>query len=243
MAKVIEEAGYQAAPTYQNTDAQALSALAIVDTLAAFAGYDSADRAAVEMAAIAQRLLRSGRKEQASVASAQAIILQLESLSSTLATEFGSYTPAVADDWEDPDPITPGGALDRIAGGHAGVCLVSDTEPATPADGQFWLDTAVTGSGGSGVLTVHTITADATLTASQTVILCDASTGAITVTLPAASANGGRRYFIKKIDSSAAAVTIDGNASETIDGDLTVVVRLRYRTVLIVCDGSNWHIL
>jgi hypothetical protein len=153
------------------------------------------------------------------------------------------YTPAVPDDWEDTDPTTVVGALDRVAGGHAGVCLVSDTQPTTPGTGQVWLDTAATGTGGSGVLTVHTITADATLTASQTVILCDATTGAITVTLPAASANAGRRYFVKKIDSSANTVTIDGNASETIDGDLTATLSLQYEAVLVVCDSSNWHIL
>lgn len=154
-----------------------------------------------------------------------------------------SYTPAVPDDWEDTDPTTPGGALDRIAGGHAGVCLISDTEPTTPGNGQLWLDTDATGAAGSGVLTVNTITADTTLTSSHTAVLCDASTGAITVTLPAASANAGRRYFIKKIDSTAFTVTIDGNAFETIDGDLTAIVRSQYEAVLIVCDGSNWHLL
>lgn len=155
----------------------------------------------------------------------------------------GSYTPAVPDDWEDADPTTVVGGLDRIAGGHAGVCLVSDTEPTTPGNGQVWLDTDAAGSAGSGVLAVHTITADTTLTASRTVLLCDASTGAITVTLPAAGANAGRRYFVKKIDSSAFTVTIDGNVSETVDGDLTAVLTLQYEAVLIVCDGSNWHIL
>jgi hypothetical protein len=168
----------------------------------------------------------------------------LENSGSTVADfAAAAYTPAVPDDWEDSDPTTVVGALDRAAGGHAGVCLISAVEPTTPGNGQVWLDTAATGSGGSGVLTVDTITADATLTASQTVILCDASTGAITVTLPAASANAGRRYFVKKIDSSVFTVTIDGNAFETVDGDLTGTLTLQYEAVLIVCDGSNWHVL
>jgi hypothetical protein len=38
-------------------------------------------------------------------------------------------------------------------------------------------------------------------------------------------------------------VTIDGNAAETIDGDLTIDLTLQYESVMIVCDGSNWHII
>lgn len=154
-----------------------------------------------------------------------------------------SYTPAVPDDWENPDPTTIIGALDRIAGGRAGVALISDTEPATPATGQVWLDTDAEGSAGIGILAITTITADTTLTGSYIVVLCDASVVAITVTLPAAASNSGRRYFIKKIDSSANAVTIDANASELIDGDLTAVLTSQYEAPQIVCDGSNWHIL
>lgn len=146
--------------------------------------------------------------------------------------------------WEPNEDVwSPQRALDRIAGGHAGVVFVGPTAPAEPADGQLWLDTSTTGTGGIGVLAIATIAASTTLTTSQTVILCDASGGAIVVTLPAASANTGRRYFIKKIDSSANTVTIDGNANETIDGELTSELRSQYDTITIVSDGSNWHIL
>jgi hypothetical protein len=134
-------------------------------------------------------------------------------------------------------------ALDRLVSGHAGVVFVGPTAPTDPADGQLWLDTSTDGTGGIGVLAIATITASATLTTSQTVILCDASSGAIVVTLPAASANTGRRYFIKKIDSSANTVTIDGNANETIDGELTSELISQYDAITIVSDGSNWHIL
>jgi hypothetical protein len=82
-----------------------------------------------------------------------------------------------------------------------------------------------------------------TATNSDHVILCDASGGAFTITLPAAGGVTGIIYHIKKIDSSANAVTIDGNSAETIDGDLTIDLALQYESVMIVCDGSNWHIL
>ena len=134
-------------------------------------------------------------------------------------------------------------AITRIAEGHAGVVFVGPTAPVNPAEGQLWLDTSATGTGGTGVLTVDTLTASATLTTSQTVLLCDASGGAIVLTLPAASANTGRRYFIKKIDSSANTVTIDGNANETIDNALTIVISQQYVARFIVSDGSNWWVL
>lgn len=161
---------------------------------------------------------------------------------SDIGGDAAAYTPLDLDDWEDADPTTKTGALDRMAGGHAGVVLISPTQPTTPGNGQAWLDTSATGSAGTGVLTVNTITASITLTTSQTVVLCDASTGPIIVTLPAASGSSGRQYIIKKIDSSAFSVTIDADGVELIDGDLTAVITSQYESVSIVCDGSNWHI-
>lgn len=75
------------------------------------------------------------------------------------------------------------------------------------------------------------------------VILCDASGGAFTVTLPAASGIARKIYHVKKTDSSGNAVTVDGNASETIDGGTTAVLSAQYESIKIICDGSNWHIL
>jgi hypothetical protein len=68
----------------------------------------------------------------------------------------------------------------------------------------------------------------------------DATGGARTVNLPAASGNSGLFYTIIKSDSSANAVTIDGNSSETINGATTFVLTAQYQSVVIWCDGSNW---
>lgn len=93
-----------------------------------------------------------------------------------------------------------------------------------------------------GLITaVVTKTAIYTATASDHVILCDASGGAFTVTLPAGIT--GTEYHVKKIDSSANAVTIDGFGSETIDGDLTVDISTQYESLMFKSDGSNWHVL
>jgi ribosomal protein S4E len=75
------------------------------------------------------------------------------------------------------------------------------------------------------------------------VITCDASGGAFTVTLPAASGVAGRIYHIKKTDSSGNAVTVDGNSSETIDDALTQVINVQYDSMMIICTGSEWFIV
>jgi hypothetical protein len=75
-------------------------------------------------------------------------------------------------------------------------------------------------------------------------ILCNATSGAFTVTLPAAATAGdGFAVRIKKTDSSTNAVTIDGNGSETIDGQTTYILYNQYDSAHLVCDGSNWHVM
>lgn len=86
-------------------------------------------------------------------------------------------------------------------------------------------------------------TADYTATGNDYTITVDASGAARTITLPAAASHTARIYVIKKIDSSGNTVTIDANASETIDGATTVVLSTQYAGKVIQCDGSNWHII
>lgn len=73
-------------------------------------------------------------------------------------------------------------------------------------------------------------------------ILVDATSGAVTISLlAAATAGDGFRIIVKKTDVSANAVTIDGNSAETIDGAATQVISTQYDSKNIICDGSNWH--
>jgi hypothetical protein len=90
---------------------------------------------------------------------------------------------------------------------------------------------------------VNNITTNTTLTLSYRIVTCDASGGAFTVTLPAAAGAKLHTYNIKKTDSSGNAVTIDGNASETVDGDLTKSLNLQYESLTIISNGSNWYII
>jgi hypothetical protein len=74
-------------------------------------------------------------------------------------------------------------------------------------------------------------------------IICDASGGGFTVTLPAVGLSEGLLLNIKKIDSSAYAVTIDGSGSETIDDNTTISISDQYTSYNLHCDGSEWYII
>ena len=63
----------------------------------------------------------------------------------------------------------------------------------------------------------------------------------MTITLYAASGNAGKVITVKKTDSSTNAVTLDGNASETIDGATTLALTAQYDSATVVCDGTNWQ--
>lgn len=163
-----------------------------------------------------------------------------------IASEAGAVGYATPDRcrWEPNEDVhSVARAITRIVGGHAGIVFVGPTAPVDPADGQLWLDTSATGTGGTGVFTINTITESTTLTTSNTVVLCDATRGPIVVTLPPAAANTGRGYYIKKIDESLNAVTIDGNASETIENELTIVITEQYGVRFPVSDGAEWWLL
>jgi hypothetical protein len=87
------------------------------------------------------------------------------------------------------------------------------------------------------------VTASRILDDNYTIILVDSTSGAVTITLPAAASYKGRHYYIKKIDSSVNAVTIDGNGSETIDDQLTAVITVQYTSLTIFSDGTEWWII
>jgi hypothetical protein len=86
-------------------------------------------------------------------------------------------------------------------------------------------------------------TAAYTATSSDFILHCDASSGAFTLTLPAAASHTGRVFVIGKSDSSAYAVLVDGNGSETIDGVTGIYLYLQHDYMTIVSDGSNWKLI
>lgn len=86
-------------------------------------------------------------------------------------------------------------------------------------------------------------TADYTVTSSDSFVSCDATGGTVTLTLPTAASISGRNYTFKKIDSSANACVIDGNAAETIDGAATYVIAQQNDAVTVIATASTtWNI-
>lgn len=77
-----------------------------------------------------------------------------------------------------------------------------------------------------------------TATTADDVIVCN---GTFTVDLYAVSGNSGREITI--INNGSGTITIDGNASETISGDLTLVLLTQYDAATLLCDGSEWFII
>ncbi|MFZ2545220.1 MAG: hypothetical protein WAW80_04540 [Candidatus Saccharimonadales bacterium] len=69
--------------------------------------------------------------------------------------------------------------------------------------------------------------------------MCDATTGALTMTLPTASVSNGTTYYFMKSDSSANTVTIAG----TINGATNYVLTAQYKYVIVVGNGSGlWYV-
>lgn len=96
--------------------------------------------------------------------------------------------------------------------------------------------------GGQMTLVTKTTTYVASIT--DGIILVSASGGAATITLPAVSTVAiGKAYCVKKIDTSANVVTVDGNGTETIDGFISRFLRDQNDYIWVYNDSANWVIL
>jgi len=73
-------------------------------------------------------------------------------------------------------------------------------------------------------------------------VLADATGGAFTITLPPVAGLTGKELRIKKLNSYAAFVTVDGYDSETINGAANVVMRMPGEYLELICTGTAWVI-
>lgn len=85
----------------------------------------------------------------------------------------------------------------------------------------------------------RTITASTTLTATDGVVLVDATTAAVTATLPQPNRALGLVYTVKKIDSTTNAVTLGG----VVDGATNPAKTVQYTGWQVACDGKAWYIV
>lgn len=81
-----------------------------------------------------------------------------------------------------------------------------------------------------------------TALAADATILVDCSGGAVTVNLPAVASSSKRVIVVKDAsgDSNSNNITIDGNASETIDGSTTLTLSTNYASTTLFCNGTEW---
>ena len=89
----------------------------------------------------------------------------------------------------------------------------------------------------------RSVTTTGTVVSGDYLLLCDATGGAITMTLPAAALVPGRIYAFKRINAGANTVTVDGYGAETIDGVATHVMTPQWNSLLILTNGVAWFIL
>jgi hypothetical protein len=121
--------------------------------------------------------------------------------------------------------------------------IYTTTEKAQVAAHEAFLNAFTGGTSGGQVEAISVKTASYTATTADRTILCDASTGALTIALPPAATVTGRIYTIKKIDSSINAVTVDADLSEVIDAATTASLPAQYDKTTIQSNGTGWSII
>jgi len=101
---------------------------------------------------------------------------------------------------------------------------------------------------GFGV-TLKSVTTNYTITTSDTVVLCDATTANIVLTLPNPSLCydtnnfASAKFTLSKIDSSAYTVTVNPFSTETINGSSSLSLTIQNESVSFVTDGTNWYLI
>lgn len=168
-----------------------------------------------------------------------------------------SLHPERADYICDGDSSMIQGVIDQIGSGKSIFVMSGDYRSASVTLGEnqtMILENGVTNlsidasaSGAkvirhSGIIIYNVITKTSNYTASNgDCVLANASSGAITITLPSPSSNA--IVNVKKIDSSTNAVTVEPNGSETINGSSSKTIDTQYESYTFISDGTNWYII
>src|SRR5690349_13165044 len=164
--------------------------------------------------------------------------------SSGSTTKINTYTDATKNTANsNPMTLNADGRLDQdVYIDQSTKFVLASADANDPPTGSVW--TIDNGLANQQLWTTVTKTANYTVTESDRdkIILVDATSGPVTISLlAAATAGDGFRVVIKKIDSSGNAVTTDANGSETIDGALTSVLSTQYDSDNLVSNGTNWY--
>lgn len=124
-----------------------------------------------------------------------------------------------------------GGTAVRLPNGSAGQYLASQGGTSAPV----WTSFANTAYSAKS--------ANYTATLADEVIVVNATSGAITITLPLASGNTGKKYTIKKSDGTVNKVIISRSGSDYVEtGSSFALYNLNDR-VEFICSGTGWEIV
>lgn len=154
---------------------------------------------------------------------------------------------------------TPSGNFTRVSGTHYAIDSTSSSQPAAPTGGTLLMKVTTASGACTAVVDIRTTkintrvgwtfsakTASYTALASDdlTLFSVDATSGNLVITLPPAADVGANfTVAVKKSDSGSNTVTLDGNASETIDGSATLALSTQYNTTYVISNGTNWEVI
>lgn len=107
---------------------------------------------------------------------------------------------------------------------------------ASPASALDVSGTVRLAGGAIRIGTVVTVTSSTTLSATNSIVLCDATSGAVVSTLPSVAM--GQTFNFKKVDSTANPCTLSG----TIDGGSSYALTHQYEAITVVANASQWYL-
>lgn len=122
-------------------------------------------------------------------------------------------------------------------------------EPTTDVNGRFpqtwirWFDLVCNSIVRNNFANIREINSNTTLGIDDSTILCDASGGIFTVTLPDVLEFAGFKYNIKKIDTSANDVTIDGDGANIDLVSTRLLSGSGLPAITVHSDSTEWWIL
>lgn len=93
-----------------------------------------------------------------------------------------------------------------------------------------------------GPVAVSTKTGNYTILTSDCFLIADCTSGAILFTLPAASGNTGRIFYVTKLDSTANPLTLVGNGGDLINGTGSFILGFQNQAISLISTGSGWRV-
>lgn len=127
-------------------------------------------------------------------------------------------------------------------GGGSGGTSLPTTIGVTSAPDQAVSPSSVTGSGSFTFTNTGQTCSTSPCTITSATVICDATSGAVTLNLPAVTGNF-RHILVKKIDATTNACTLTPNGTDTIDNASNLVLAGQFYVAQISDTGSgNWSV-